>query len=190
MPRRACRAGGQRGRAVAQHPRNDDQDGALFLAECRPSPAVCKAQLKGGKPTIHAGNGGLSWGYGWRTSRGPVRARLAFQPCARSQQQAQTSSQCLPGGPCSCPRTMLPGGCGPRRVSPGRRRGPRSAFTVPPLRRPNPPAGQGLRCSAHTAAGTTPTGSRARCSTPPDAPRGPVCPRPPPGRSHISTMTR
>jgi len=44
---------------------------------------------------------GLSLGCGWRTSRGPARARLAFQPLQRelSGRLAPAPAGCLPGGP-------------------------------------------------------------------------------------------
>jgi hypothetical protein len=68
VPRPVLPRGRRRG-AVARHPRNDDQGGALLLAECRPSPAVCKAQLKGRNPlstpatgTYLGANGELTFG--------------------------------------------------------------------------------------------------------------------------------
>jgi hypothetical protein len=52
-------------------------------------------------------------------------ARLAFQPLFEVTEGAQTGShpalgRGLPGGPVRVPRTMLPGGRGPRRVAPVR----------------------------------------------------------------------
>jgi len=56
-----------------------------------------------------------------------VRARLAFQPLCEVTAAVQAGSHPAPN---NClvslfvsPRTMLPGGCGPRRVAPVRRAG-------------------------------------------------------------------
>jgi len=53
------------------------------------------------------------------------------------------SGRCLPGGPGREPRTMLPGGRGPRRVAPvrgaGRRPPTRAGITRPAAPRIGPP---------------------------------------------------
>src|SRR5215469_10781249 len=67
-----------------------------------------------------------------------MRARLAFQTPTRGAQRALGPGRYLPGGPDRVPRTMLPGGRGPRRVAPVRGAG---RFTVPP--NPSPDRGIG-----------------------------------------------
>ena len=111
-----------------------------------------------------------------------MRARLAFQPLCEGDSGSLDRLAPGPGrlsawwafaSPVRCPRRMRPA-----LASPPLRRAGRPTVH-PATSPPTPPAVTPLRCPAHAAAGTTPTGSPApRCRTPPCArPGHPPAPR-------------
>jgi hypothetical protein len=106
-----------------------------LLAECRPSPAVCKAQLKAGKRYSHRQrglilglNGELTWGPMVDELAGPVRARLAFQTLCEVTAAAQAGSQpapsaCLVGlfvSPARCSQAVAARAAAPPYAGAGR----------------------------------------------------------------------
>src|SRR5215471_13863441 len=107
-------------RATARGPRRDR---IIVRSECG---SCARSRSRPGLP----GRQGLSFGCGCRTSRRLLAcpARVLTSSREGPGGLAFGSGRCLPGGPGRDPRTMLPGGCGPRRVAPVRRAGRSTAY--------------------------------------------------------------